>query len=148
MYTQPGHTPIKIARIYLRVSTEEQDLTCCAAVKSRTGASLLLIFFGELTTPLSCTLWSTFHHLQPQIVVHCDDNFLLRTQITFRRLDRGVPRRNLIGSRSPPFFRHSFAQVLRRSCAPKCSIPISFTEAVVRAVQDFIIAFIVHTPEV
>ena len=34
------------------------------------------------------------------------------------------PSRNLICSRSPPFFLHSFAQVRRRSWAPKCSIPI------------------------
>src|SRR5579875_2206198 len=34
------------------------------------------------------------------------------------------PSRNLICSRSPPAFRQSFAQVRRRSWAPKRSIPI------------------------
>jgi hypothetical protein len=38
------------------------------------------------------------------------------------------PNRNLICSRSPPLFRHSLAQVRRRSWAPKCSIPICFDD--------------------
>src|SRR3981189_2577924 len=38
------------------------------------------------------------------------------------------PSRNLICSRSPPFFLHNFAQVRRRSWAPKCSIPICFDD--------------------
>src|SRR5258706_16419549 len=38
------------------------------------------------------------------------------------------PSRNLICSRSPPFFLHSFAQVRRRSWALKCSIPICFDD--------------------
>jgi hypothetical protein len=38
------------------------------------------------------------------------------------------PSRNLICSRSPPLFRHSLAQVLRRSWAPKRSIPIRFDD--------------------
>src|SRR5260370_6340840 len=37
-------------------------------------------------------------------------------------------RRTLIFSRSPPLFRHSLAQVRRRSWAPKCSIPICFDD--------------------
>jgi hypothetical protein len=36
------------------------------------------------------------------------------------------PSRNLICSKSPPFLRQSFAQVRRRPCAPKWSIPICF----------------------
>jgi hypothetical protein len=35
------------------------------------------------------------------------------------------PSKNLICSRSPPFLRQSFAQVWRRSWAPKCSIPMA-----------------------
>src|SRR5258705_1896556 len=38
------------------------------------------------------------------------------------------PSRNLICSRSAPLFLHSFAQVRRRSWAPKCSMPICFDD--------------------
>ena len=38
------------------------------------------------------------------------------------------PSRNLICSRSPPLFLHSFAQVRLRSCAPKHSIPSCFAD--------------------
>jgi DNA invertase Pin-like site-specific DNA recombinase len=39
MYTQLGHTPMKIARLYLRVSTDEQDLTRQADIVQSTRAA-------------------------------------------------------------------------------------------------------------
>ena len=39
MYTQIGHPSVKIARIYLRVSTEEQDLTRQANIEQSTRAA-------------------------------------------------------------------------------------------------------------
>ena len=39
MYTQIGHQSVKVARIYLRVSTEEQDLTRQANIEQSTRAA-------------------------------------------------------------------------------------------------------------
>jgi DNA invertase Pin-like site-specific DNA recombinase len=39
MYTQLDHTPVKIAHIYLRVSTDEQDLTHQADIERSTSAA-------------------------------------------------------------------------------------------------------------
>jgi DNA invertase Pin-like site-specific DNA recombinase len=39
MYTQLGHTPMKIARLYLRVSTDEQDLSRQADIVESTRAA-------------------------------------------------------------------------------------------------------------
>ena len=39
MYTQLGHSPVKVARIYLRVSTEEQDLTRQQSIEQNTRAA-------------------------------------------------------------------------------------------------------------
>jgi hypothetical protein len=39
MYTQLGHTPMKIARLYLRVSTDVTDLTRQADIEQSTRAA-------------------------------------------------------------------------------------------------------------
>lgn len=42
-YTQLGHTPVKIARIYLRVSTDEQDLTRQTDIEQSTRAAWICL---------------------------------------------------------------------------------------------------------
>jgi hypothetical protein len=66
--------------------------------------------------------------LQAKIIVYRDFYILLRPKIAFGSWIEEWPSRNLICSRSPPFFRQSLAQVRRRSWAPKCSIPICFDD--------------------
>jgi hypothetical protein len=70
---------------------------------------------GQKAVPNRCHTPFTTPVPKPQIIVHRDLDILFRAQIPLGGLDGEGPSRNLICSRSPPFFRHSLAQMRRRS---------------------------------
>ncbi len=65
---------------------------------------------------------------QSEVVVHCNLNLLLRSQITFGGLDRGLAEQEFDLLQISAVLSAEFAQVRRRSWAPKCSIPICFDD--------------------
>jgi hypothetical protein len=53
-YTPSGHSPIKVARVYLRVSTDEQDLTRQSEIEQSVAIRRLLHSWGLPREGVGC----------------------------------------------------------------------------------------------